>query len=71
MPIYEYLCCNCQYEFQLTRSVDQADKPAFCPCCGREGKKLISEFASKSESYIRPPNKAALREYASVCGPRG
>lgn len=68
MPIYEYLCCKCRQEFQLTRLVRQVEEPAFCPGCGAPSRKLISAFASKSEAYIRPPDRPALREYAAVCG---
>ena len=57
MPIYEYLCAKCGMEFELRRSMSEADKPAVCPKCNSEAQKLISGFGSKTGSYIQAPAK--------------
>jgi len=55
MAIYEYLCPNCQTEFELMRPMSEADKVATCPKCGSAGQKLLSGFGSKTGSYIQAP----------------
>jgi len=40
MPLYEYVCDNCQCEFELLRSFGQADSPA--------ERRLLSLFAAIS-----------------------
>ncbi len=64
MPIYEYGCPNCGKEFELMRPIQEADRPAPCPDCGTEAKKLISVFASKVDFYIKTPAKPAFRKPA-------
>ncbi|NMC02884.1 MAG: zinc ribbon domain-containing protein [Chloroflexi bacterium] len=34
MPIYEYICQDCQYRFDARRSMADADRPIACPKCG-------------------------------------
>ena len=47
MPIYEYICDNCQARFDLLRTMSQADAPARCPHCQAEGaRRAPSRFAS-------------------------
>lgn len=46
MPLYEYLCSNCQARFEVLRTLGQADDPASCPHChSSETRRLISIFA--------------------------
>jgi putative FmdB family regulatory protein len=33
MPTYEYVCADCQTQFELRRSIKQIDDPAACPEC--------------------------------------
>jgi putative FmdB family regulatory protein len=33
MPTYEYVCSDCQAQFELRRSIKQIDNPATCPQC--------------------------------------
>jgi len=61
MPIYEYYCPKCRREFELLRSMNEADKPAFCPSCGAQAERLISGFATWVGSFIKP-SEAPLRE---------
>lgn len=41
MPIYEYVCTKCEYEFELEQSIH--DKPrSRCPKCRGKVRKVIS-----------------------------
>ncbi|MCX6003461.1 MAG: zinc ribbon domain-containing protein [Chloroflexi bacterium] len=55
--MYEYLCTKCEKEFELVRPFNKADKPAKCPQCSSEAHKQISNFASKTGSYLQSPVK--------------
>jgi putative FmdB family regulatory protein len=57
MPVYEYFCPECKIEFELMRSFADAQKAAFCPECNLESQKLVSNFGSKTGSYIQAPEK--------------
>lgn len=35
MPIYEYYCADCNFDFEVMRSVSQSDDPANCEKCGK------------------------------------
>ena len=48
MPIYEYFCPNCEQDFELLRSVSQADGEARCPTCKAIGARTMSKFACRS-----------------------
>lgn len=36
MPIYEYICKDCNHKFEAVRSFSQADAPIKCDKCGGE-----------------------------------
>ena len=36
MPIYEYICKDCNHKFEEMRSFSQADAPIRCKNCGSE-----------------------------------
>ena len=57
MAVYEYQCPKCRKEFELMRSISEAEKPAKCPKCGSKAVKLISGFASKTGDSIQAPGK--------------
>ncbi len=57
MAIYEYWCPNCKSDFELRRPIGEADSVGVCPECGSEGHRLISNFGSKTGSYIQAPGK--------------
>ena len=50
MPIYEYVCSDCQCRFELLRPVSRADEDVGCPRCKRIGKRVPSRFASFSKT---------------------
>ncbi len=62
MPIYEYRCPNCGNEFELMHPFSKADEPTPCPKCGQNAEKLISNFGSKVDFYIRAPKNPPLRK---------
>ena len=62
MPIYEYVCPNCQTEFEIMSPFSEADKSINCPKCHSEAQKRISNFASKTGSYLQPPAKPFREE---------
>ncbi len=33
MPIYEYICMDCQHQFDTMRSMKDADEPIACKSC--------------------------------------
>ena len=67
MPIYEYYCAACGEEYQLLRSISQADDPAPCTACGEPGERQLSMFSFKSNSFTAPKlkhsNARPLRSY--------
>jgi len=67
MPVYEYLCPKCGTPFELRRLFSEADKPALCPKCNAKAEKLISNFASKTGSYLQSPS-APFRKKARRSG---
>lgn len=53
MPMYEYICTDCECRFDKLRGFSQADDPVECPHChGSKAKRALSLFASvvRSES---------------------
>lgn len=49
MPLYEYVCPECQYKFEKIRPLSQADQPVPCPRCQGEARKVMSTFACFSK----------------------
>jgi len=52
MPRYEYVCEHCGERFERTRRIDERDNALFCPSCGEEAKREISNFAVGGGSSI-------------------
>jgi putative FmdB family regulatory protein len=49
MPFYEYQCEKCGKKFEKLISISEGDKKQTCPNCGgKNTKKILSVFASKS-----------------------
>jgi len=45
MPIYEYICPNCQNMFEKWLKVSEATETAPCPKCGSQAQHIISNTA--------------------------
>ena len=54
MPIYEYRCPDCGYEFESIRPVSRADDPIDCKACGKPATRQISNFSFKSDTFTSP-----------------
>jgi putative FmdB family regulatory protein len=50
MPLYEYQCATCDAQFEVLRSMSQANSPLACPRCAHtDVRKMISRFAAVSK----------------------
>lgn len=52
MPIYEYVCSDCDVKFELLRRLSQSTEGASCPHCQSNAERVLSVFAcfSRDES---------------------
>ncbi len=51
MPIYEYICEDCNHHFDSLRSMNEADRPISCLNCNSEHTtRQLSTFFSHSDS---------------------
>ncbi|MBW7929195.1 MAG: zinc ribbon domain-containing protein [Fimbriimonadaceae bacterium] len=41
MPLYDYTCQKCGFEFEMTRPMSEASLPATCPVDGGEAKRAF------------------------------
>lgn len=46
MPIYEYVCHDCDSKFEKLRPVSQSSESACCPRCDIDAERVLSIFAS-------------------------
>jgi putative FmdB family regulatory protein len=56
MPIYDFRCPQCGLEFEVSRSRDDAGKPALCPIDKTEATRVFSTmgFVMKGEARFSP-----------------
>jgi putative FmdB family regulatory protein len=57
MPIYEYLCPECDSSFEEMRPLSQCDKPAECPRCHKPARRKMSTFACFSTTVSGVPTR--------------
>ena len=57
MPVYEYICNECNNKFEQLRPLSQAEKEASCPKCHQPAKRIMSVVAvySMAASGIAKP----------------
>ena len=49
MPLYEYICKNCDHRFEVLQRMGEGASDLSCPKCGeKQAKKQFSTFASSS-----------------------
>ena len=48
MPLYEYLCENCNSKFELMRPMGRFQEGADCPCCEGSSHRVFSVFTAFS-----------------------
>lgn len=55
MPIYEYLCQDCENKFETIRGMNQADSPIECAQChSRKTKRMLSTFNANGNFESTP-----------------
>lgn len=54
MPVYEYYCENCDLDYELIRPLSQMDAPAPCAKCNQDGRRQLSNFSFKSNTFSAP-----------------
>ncbi|MGD9143433.1 MAG: zinc ribbon domain-containing protein [Dehalococcoidia bacterium] len=42
MPLYEYVCSECDNKFEVLRPLDQAENEACCPECQKSARRVMS-----------------------------
>ncbi|HEY46964.1 MAG: hypothetical protein AMJ88_02870 [Anaerolineae bacterium SM23_ 63] len=53
MPIYEYICLDCETKFDALRSMSDADAPILCSNCeSAHTSRTISLFAAHSDGRV-------------------
>jgi putative FmdB family regulatory protein len=57
MPIYEYICPECDNKFEQMRPLSQSDKPAECPRCHKPARRKMSSFACFTTSEGGVPQR--------------
>ena len=62
MPVYEYYCAGCGRDFELIRPVSRSEEPAPCDQCGAPGRRQLSNFAFRSNTFTAPKFKASLEK---------
>ena len=45
MPIYEYVCSDCDVKFELLRPLSQSGEAGSCPHCQQSAERVLSNFA--------------------------
>jgi putative FmdB family regulatory protein len=48
MPLYEYVCADCESKFEELRPLGRMDDPASCPKGHATGQRVLSVFAAMS-----------------------
>lgn len=69
MPLYEYICQQCQHRFDALRPMSRADDAIACPHCGSlETRRAISLFAAVgSEGLITGSGSSCSSCSSSSC----
>ena len=52
MPIYEYVCSDCDSRFDQLRPVGRMDEPASCPSGHVGAQRVLSTFAALSKDVF-------------------
>jgi len=69
MPIYEYVCQDCEKTFETIRPMSQSNTPIPCAICGGEHtkRKLSVFFAEAAGKPFRAcPSRAAMDAAAAI-----
>ena len=55
MPIYEYICSECDSQFEQMRPLSQSGEAAACPKCHKPARRKMSTFAAFTTSISGVP----------------
>jgi len=66
MPVYEYVCRDCDTVFEARRSMSDADAPVACPDGHDRVARRLSVFAATGRASA--PSAAPARSAPSPCG---
>lgn len=55
MPIYVYVCAECEVEVEEMRPISQADDPVACPMCAEPCVRALTTFAFNTGSRREMP----------------
>lgn len=55
MPLYAFRCPQCALEFEVSRKMSEAAKPANCPMDGREGSRIFTAPITLSNRGVDAP----------------
>ena len=68
MPLYEYLCPECDQRFKARRSMGEASEPIDCPQGHVGSRRLLSMFASVGGSTASAPAMPSASGGGHGCG---
>jgi putative FmdB family regulatory protein len=68
MPLYEYICLDCRTQFDILRSMKDADAPIACQdCLGENTSRMLSLFFAHSDGRAVTQSAPACTS-CSTCG---
>ena len=59
MPIYEYVCSECNSKFEQLRPLSQSNKEVNCPKCHKPARRKMSTFACFTTTAGGVPTRVA------------
>jgi putative FmdB family regulatory protein len=68
MPIYEYVCQDCETRFEELRPLSRIDDSASCPKGHRHGRRVLSTFAALTRDAEGAASSVAGGGCGSGCG---
>ena len=68
MPIYEYVCSDCDSKFELLRPVSKSDEPAECPECKGKCERVLSSFCCMTTSSSGVTSSLGGGSSCASCG---
>ena len=67
MPIYEYVCSDCESKFEQMRPLSQSGQSAECPKCHKPARQKMSTFAALSATLGGVPKTIPGAGGKSAC----
>jgi putative FmdB family regulatory protein len=72
MPLYEYVCDNCDQKFEVLRPFSRMDDPADCPGGHKKSHRVLSKFAAVTANggdyaYDAPPAESGMGGCGGGC----